>query len=73
MEKVTRAIEKATADYVVPSPLEDTPAEMMAAAKDWSTISLECFSGELLRKALVLASAMADFAYEAQRNDLSQK
>ena len=39
---------------------------LMEAAHKWSRASLETFSGELLRKAMALAAAMAEFAHEAQ-------
>ncbi len=67
MQEVTQAIEKATKDFApVMFTMDGPPGELMEAAHKWSTASLQCFSGELLRKAMLLAAAMAEFAHEAR-------
>jgi hypothetical protein len=65
MEKLTQAIEKAAKEYTVEEMMEGPPEELMKAAHEWSKASLQCFSGELLRKAMLLAAAIAEFAHEA--------
>ena len=67
MQEVTQAIEKATKDYApVMETMDGPPGELMEAAHKWSNASLQCFGGELLRKAMLLAAAMAEFAHEAR-------
>ena len=39
-------------------------SDMLMIAHDWSQMSLKTYKGELLRKALLLAAVMADFAHE---------
>lgn len=67
MQEMKRAIDKAREDMTVEtSGLTGAHGELLAAAGKWATASLDCFSGELLRKAMLLAAAMAEFAHEAQ-------
>ena len=67
MQEVIQAIGKATKDFApVMHTMEGPPGELLEAAHKWSKASLQCFSGELLRKAMLLAAAMAEFAHEAQ-------
>jgi len=71
MQEVTQAVERARTDMQA-VPVEETdklsgpPGEMLAAAEKWAKTSLSVFSGELLRKAMLLAAAMSEFAHEAQ-------
>ena len=67
MQEMTQAIEKATKDFApVMETMDGPPGELMEAAHKWSAASLQCFSGELLRKAMLLAAAIAEFAHEAK-------
>ena len=67
MQDVTRAIEHAQ-KHLAAGEVEELPGasgDMLVAAQKWSKASLETFSGELLRKAMLLAAAMSEFAHEA--------
>lgn len=69
MKEVTQALEVAREKFCVPlseSELTGPMADLMHSAQRWSAQSLECFTGEMLRKALALAAAMADVAHEMQ-------
>ena len=68
MQEVTKAIERGHKDFmpVEQKSLSGPPGDMMLVAQKWSHSALTCFSGELLRKAMLLAAAMSDFAHEAQ-------
>jgi hypothetical protein len=71
MQEVTKAVELAHEQFCPKmggTELQGPMLDMMKSAQKWSTASLECFTGEMLRKALVLAAAMADFATEAQNS-----
>jgi hypothetical protein len=47
-------------------PMSGPQGELMIAAENWSRMSLRVFSGNLLRKAMLLSAALAEFANEAQ-------
>ena len=71
MQELTKAIERAHKGMMSGTLAEDDqltgePGEMLEAAQKWSHTALLCFSGELLRKAMLLAAAMSEFAHEAQ-------
>ena len=68
MKEVTKAIEQGHKDFMpVEQDSRSGPSgDMMLAAQKWSHSALMCFSGELLRKAMLLAAAMSEFAHEAQ-------
>jgi len=69
MQEVTKAVERARADMARDPDEENkpggAPGELLEAAEKWAKASLNQFGGELLRKALLMAAAMAEFAYEA--------
>jgi hypothetical protein len=67
MEKVIKEIKTVHEQLMPVDPqfMHGPPGDMLLAAQNWSHDSLMYFRGELLRKALSLAAAMADFAYEA--------
>lgn len=68
MQEMTQAIHKASDTFRHRDSIlvGDPPSEMLEASFKWARTSLEVFSGEALRKAMLLAAAMADFAHEVQ-------
>jgi hypothetical protein len=65
MQEMIHAMEKAAGDLApVVGALDGPAGELLQAACKWSKASLQCFSGELLRKAMLLAAAMAEVAHE---------
>jgi hypothetical protein len=67
MQEMKNAIEKAEEQFCGErTKMDGPPGELLEAAQKWSQASLETFSGELLRKAMLLAASMAEFAHEMQ-------
>jgi hypothetical protein len=67
MDAMIKSVEQTRKQCAVDGPhIEGPPAELLEASRRWSESSLECFRGELLRKAMLLAAAMAEMAHELQ-------
>jgi hypothetical protein len=65
MHNQIRSIEQAiNARSLADNDGQEPTSDMLTIAHNWSQMSLKTYKGELLRKALLLAAAMVDFAHE---------
>lgn len=67
MEKLARAIKRESARFGE-SPISTVAPELHEAALRWAEHSLRTYKGKLLRRALDISQALADFTNELEPN-----